>query len=111
MITIEFTIPKNTPMSKPYTRSIDMGINAPVVKSINVTIPQGHKGLAFMRAWTPSAQLVPLAGSSTPYIRGENTAPNFICNKKIEGPPYYIYLEGYNEDPFLPHTFILNIEV
>lgn len=110
MITIEFQIPKKTPLESPHVQSFDLGVNARIIKSVEVVIPEGHKGLAYFRAFTPGSPLIPSAGSGQ-YIHGENTTTKSPINKRLEGPPYMLYCEGYNLDPFLPHTFILNIEV
>lgn len=110
ILTFEFSIPKQTPATTPIVQIFDMGVNAGVIKSINVLIPEGHKGLARMRAYIPGTPLIPAQGSGTPYIRGENTEIKAAINKVIPGPPYNLYCEGYNEDSFLPHTFIINLE-
>lgn len=111
MPTVEFSIPKNTPKTALYKQSFDLGINSVLIKNVLVTIPEGHKGLAFMRAYTPGYVIIPESGSSVAYIRGDKQEKNIAVNKKLEGPPNYIYCEGYNEDVFLAHTFIIDVEV
>lgn len=111
MITIEFQIPKKTPNTQTYKQSFDLGVNARVIKSIEVVIPEGHKGLVYLRIMIPGAVLIPAPGSSVQYMRGENTTSKSSVNKRVEGPPYYLLCEGYNEDPFLSHAFVINIEV
>lgn len=110
MIQIEFTIPRATPLTTLYRQVFDLGVNARVIKSLELTIPEGHKGLAYMRASTPGMVIIPSSGSSAPFIRGDKQTIQIQINKRLEGPPYNLICEGYNLDSFLPHTFILTIE-
>ncbi len=111
MINLEFTIPKATPLSSLYSQVYDLGINAKTIKKLSVIIPQGHKGLAYLKVRTPGFVIAPALGSSTEFIRGENDKFSFDVNREIFGPPYQIICEGYNLDNFLPHSFIINVEV
>ncbi len=110
ILNFEFTIPKNTPAATPLVKIFDMGVNAGMIRAINVLIPEGHKGLAFLKVYIPGTPLIPAQGSGTPYIRGENTEVKAVVNKMIPGPPYNLYCEGYNLDSSLPHTFLLSLE-
>ena len=110
MINIEFTIPRATPLSTLHRQVFDLGVNARGIKSIEILIPEGHKGLAYMRASTPGMVIIPASGSSSSFIRGDNTTVKATLNKRLEGPPYNLICEGYNLDPFIPHTFVLTIE-
>lgn len=110
-LNFEFSIPKNTPASTPYWQRFDMGVNAAFIKSIEVIIPEGHKGLARLRVSIANRQLIPAMGSSTNYIRGDNQKIPAVINAAVPGVPYYLICEGYNEDLFLAHSFILNVEV
>jgi len=109
MINIEFTIPRATPLTTLYRQVFDLGINARGIKTIEVTIPPGHKGLVYMRAYTPGFPLLPSFGSSSQFIRGDDQTINAQVNRRLEGPPYNLICEGYNLDSFLQHAFILNI--
>lgn len=109
MIQIEFLIPRNTPITNLYKQVYDLGINARLIKSINLTIPEGHKGLAYMRVSAPGFIIAPSAGSAASFVRGDKQTMTIDVNRKIDGPPYNLICEGYNLDPFLPHTFILTI--
>lgn len=108
ILNFEFSIPKQT--TTPIVRIFDMGVNAGFIKGMSIYIPEGHKGLARMRAYIPGTPLIPAQGSGSVYIRGENQTIPAVINKMIPGPPYNLYCEGYNEDSFLPHTFIINLE-
>ncbi len=111
MIVIEFKIPKATPLTSLYSQVFDLGINASLIKRVSITIPQGHKGLAYLRVRTPGFVLAPALGSSAEFIRGENETISFDINRKVFGPPYQVICEGYNLDNFLPHSFVIKIEV
>lgn len=110
ILNFEFSVPKQTSALTPVKQIFDMGVNARFVKVIKVLIPEGHKGLARLRVYIPGTPLIPAQGSAVQYIRGENTEINAVVNKEIPGPPYYLYCEGYNEDSFLPHTFVISVE-
>lgn len=110
MINLEFTIPRATPLSTLYRQVFDLGVNARGIKSIEILIPEGHKGLAYMRASTPGMVIIPSSGSSAPFIRGDNTTLAAQVNRRLEGPPYNLICEGYNLDPLFPHAFILTIQ-
>ena len=110
MINLEFTIPRATPITALYRQVFDLGVNARVIRSVEILIPEGHKGLAYMRASTPGMVIIPASGSSSPFIRGDNTIVKATLNRRLEGPPYNLICEGYNLDSFIPHTFILTIE-
>lgn len=111
IINIEFQIPNNTPATSPYIQRFDLGPNAGFIKGIEIYIPEGHKGLARLKVSTPARQLIPAIGSSVTHIRGEKQTIGAVINSPVYGPPYYLTCEGYNEDSFLAHAFILNIEV
>jgi hypothetical protein len=111
VITIEFEIPKNTTSINPKVQVFDLGVNARVIKSIEVLIPDGHKGLAYLRVYMPGRVLIPEEGSSVKYIHGNDKETTTTVNKRIEGPPYKITCEGYNLDARYNHSFTLNIEV
>jgi len=98
----EFTIPKKTAQQSPYRQTVN--IARPVLASINVEIPEGHKGLAAMNITTPGYVLMD-------GIRGDKTSKQSgPLNIELFGPPYNVTFEGYNTDDFLSHTFIVEIQ-
>lgn len=112
ILTYEFTVPAATPLSTPYRKQYDMGVDARTIKSVKVLIPKGHKGLAYCKITTPGAQILPAINSNVPYIRGDDTTiETGVLNINVQGIPYLLYVEGYNDDDYLPHSFIINVEV
>lgn len=111
ILNFEFQIPKNTSPKTPHAARFDMGVNASFIKSIEVYIPEGHKGLAGLKVSTSQRQLIPATGSSMTYIRGDKQTITAAVNTPVPGVPYYLFCDGYNEDLFLPHSFFINVEI
>jgi hypothetical protein len=98
----EFSIPKQTAQLNPYRKTVD--IMRPVIGQINVEIPPGHKGLAVMNIYAPGYSF--MEG-----VRGDDQSKNSgPLNVEILGPPYNVIFEGWNNDNFLPHTFVIEIQ-
>lgn len=110
MISIEFEIPKATPITNLYTQVFDLGIHAHFIKSAKVTIPSGHKGLAFLQVNAPGFQMIPALGSNPAFVFGDNEEKLLTVNRIVDGPPYNIICKGYNLDSFLPHSFIIGFD-
>jgi hypothetical protein len=108
MKTLELTIPANTLETSPTSITIDVGVS--VIKSIRVTIPDGHKFLARMRIHSRGIQIFPAPGSSTIWHRGNNSATVDSAPRSLEGPPFQITAEGWNEDDTYPHTFFVEVQ-
>lgn len=111
ILSYEFQIPKNTSPLTPMLTRYDMGVNAGFIKTINITIPEGHKGLAGLKVYTSVRQLIPAFGSNVQFVRGNNQEIPVVVNQPVPGVPYYLFCEGYNEDSFLPHSFFINVEL
>lgn len=108
----EFEIPKNTPESNTLKKSYDLGVNGAVIKSLKVRIPKGHKGLTYLNVRIPSKQLLPSSFSNVYFVRGDNEIKETgVINVRVDGPPYNLLVEGYNEDTFLNHSFIIEVEI
>jgi hypothetical protein len=88
-----------------------MGVNAAFIKNMEIVIPEGHKGLAYLKVSTTNRQLIPALGSSATHIRGDKQVIKAAINAPVPGVPYWLICEGYNTDSFLAHSFIVNVEV
>lgn len=110
ILSFEFSIPKNTSALTPVKQIFDMGVNASFLKGIRVLIPEGHKGLARLRVSIAGTPILPAQGSGSPWVRGENNEIAVPLALRVFGPPYLLICEGYNEDSFLPHTFVITVE-
>lgn len=111
MLSFQFEIPKQTSAKTPKIERFDMGVNAAFIKSIEITIPEGHKGLAGLKVSTSNRQLIPAINSNVGYIRGDKQIITAEINTPVPGVPYYLFCEGYNEDSFLAHSFFINVVV
>ena len=80
-----------------------------MVSQIHVQIPSGHKALAGLQISVPGAILVPAAGSNVQYIFGDNDEFDYFPGLVIDGPPYKLMFRGYNNDPFLSHSFVVRV--
>jgi hypothetical protein len=109
MPSIEFQIPPKIKKEAPKLQTFDLGVNASFIKQIILKIPEGHKGLAFIKVWSGGLQLIPQLGSSIEYVFGDKQDLSFNINQRIDGVPYKIYCQGYNLDNALPHSFYLDI--
>jgi len=106
----EFSISKNTLPGAPISKIYDLGINSRMIIDLEVIIPDGHKGLAYLKIETPGRVLLPSAGSSVQWIRGNNASiTTGTINAVLDGPPYQIICTGYNLDVFLDHSFLINL--
>lgn len=110
ILNFEFSIPKATPALTPVKNQYDMGVNAGTIKGVRVVIPEGHKGLARLKVSIAGTPILPAQGSGTQWIRGENSEVYTPLALSVFGPPYLLLCEGYNEDSFLPHTFLVSVE-
>lgn len=111
ILNYEFPIPKNTSQDSPHVARYDMGVNAAFIKSMEVYIPEGHKGLAGLKVSTSQRQLLPAIGSNVLYIRGDKQTIQAVINLPVPGVPYYLLCEGFNNDAYLSHSFFINVEV
>lgn len=103
----EFTIPKNTAIGALYSQQFTLPSR--VIKSLSVGIPSGHKGLAYLEIFIPTAQIVPSQGSSVRFVRGDGERLDYAPNIRNDGPPYTFTCRGYNLDILIDHTFIINV--
>lgn len=96
-----FTVPKQTSQTSPFQRRFDLWL--PVIESINVQIPPGHKNAAEMEIVTPGYIL--MTG-----IHGDGQAKNSgRLLVKMFGPPWYINCIGWNSSVFLDHEFVVEV--
>jgi len=96
-----FSIPPNTTRQAPLVQNFNLWL--PVVESITVQIPPGHKGLAEMEIRTPGYLLMD-------GIRGDDQVKQSgRLAVKMFGPPYYIICTGWNASVFLTHEFVIEV--
>lgn len=105
--TIEVATTNNTPGTAPVRRNYSLPLSH--LSHIDVRIPAGHKGLAFLQISIPGHGIViPGSHSTTSFIRGEAEELSFDFDINLEPPRNQISVCWYNEDFFLSHTFILD---
>lgn len=108
---IEFTIPKGTPEATPFSLRTNY-IAGTVIRREHITVPEGHKGLAFMQLLVGSSPfpVLPDSSSNTKWIRGDKNEYEFNKQIIIDPPQFTIELRGYNLDNLIDHTFIIDLE-
>lgn len=102
-------IPANTTIKNAIRQSYDIGRS--VVNKMTVTIPDGHKYLAFVRVLSKGVVLIPEFGSGDQWLNGNNNKVEVIPAPalRLAGPPFEITLIGYNTDDTYQHGFYLEI--
>ena len=96
-------IPANTLESSPVRT--DHVIPMQTIRGLYIDIPEGHKYLARIRILSQGRQIIPEPQSGDQYLRGNNQRVQVVNRIGLEGPPYMLTLEGWNEDDTYPHAF------
>lgn len=105
----EFTVPANTPQVSPVTTQLE--VTNPILRRLEINIPNGHQGLARLRIETLSMPIVPTPGSSPMWVRGDGDQLEIFPNLNLDGPRWYLKFIGYNDDTTFDHTFLINMDV
>lgn len=104
----ELTVPRNTTEISPVINHYE-----PLVNKINnmvIRIPDGHKFLTRFQIRNRGRVLVPVQGSGSIWLRGNDQTVNIPSFPfPLEGPPYDIDLVGWSEDDTYSHTFYVDI--
>lgn len=74
-----------------------------------VLFPDGALGLTGIRILDNGKQIAPFPSGS--WITGNNTTVGFIRGYVMEGPPYMLFIEGYNDADDWPHTPVVRLEI
>lgn len=96
-----FEVPKQTPQLAPFRQMFTLWL--PVIESIRVVIPRGHKGLAHLDIFTPGFVIL------SNIYGDDRTVESGSLNIRLFGPPYMFECIGYNDDVFLPHEFVIEV--
>lgn len=103
----EITIPRNTTESSPTLAHYE--VMSPRIKSMEVRIPEGHKFLTRLQIRNYGRILVPIFGSGSVWLRGNDQTIQ-TGGFALEGPPWSIDLIGWSEDDTFPHTFFIDTD-
>lgn len=96
-----FIIPKQTTQNVPIRQDVILFL--PILESIRVQIPTGHKDAAQMYATMPGYQLID-------DVHGDGqTKDSGRLDLPIPGPPYRVTFIGWNNSVFLDHEFVVEI--
>jgi hypothetical protein len=96
-----FSVPKQTNQFFPLRQEVVLFL--PIVESISVKIPPGHKDAAQMLITTPGMVLMD-------DIHGDGQSKESgRLDVLIFGPPYYITFVGWNNSVFLDHEFTIEV--
>lgn len=99
--TFRFEIAKQTTQIAPFRQMFTLWL--PVIESVRVIIPRGHKGLAHLDIVSPGYKILS-------NIYGDDRAvESGSVNVRLFGPPYMFECVGYNDDVFLAHEFVIEV--
>jgi len=101
------TIPANTSKAAPVreTENVTFGILA----QVQIQIPPGPAGLAGVRVYRWSHQIVP--ASPDLWLVGDDDIFTLPERVELHEAPLELLCEGYNEDDLYEHTIILHFDV
>lgn len=99
--TFRFDVPKQTSSIAPLRVMFTLWL--PVIRSVRVIIPKGHKGLAHLDIAAPGYVIL------SNIYGDDRTVDSGSLNVRLFGPPYMFECIGYNEDVFLSHEFVLEV--
>lgn len=105
----EFDIPANTPANAPLVQALE--VDNPILRRVEINIPNGHQGLAFLQISSLSRVLIPTPGSSPMFVRGDGDQMEIFPNVDLDGPKWKIVFTGYNLDTVNDHVFLINMDV
>lgn len=105
----EFPVPPNTSRENPKITS--QKILGEVIDFIRVVIPPGHQGLTGVRIEDASNTILPAMGSTSFWLRGDNSEFNDNQNRKFSDPPWTLRFVGYNSDDLRTHTFFIYVSI
>jgi len=100
--------PANTPSTAPQWQRLPL--DAGVIRKVVIQIPHGHAGLAHLRVFRGSSQVIPanededLSGDGLILEFDEEWIP-------LLQPPYELLAEAWNEDDTYDHTFYLHLQL
>lgn len=103
--TARLTVPALTPATAPVATVI-----RPTVKRLTggrVLFPRGVHSLTFIRIRDRGFQLYPDLGA---WATGDNDTLTFQVNRRLDGPPSEIWIEGYSDDDTYPHTITVSLD-
>jgi hypothetical protein len=100
--TFRFEIPKQTTSIAPLRRMFTLWL--PVIDSVRVIIPKGHKGLAHLTISAPGFVIL------NDVYGDDRTVESGALRLRLFGPPYMFECVGYNDDVFLSHEFVVEVK-
>ena len=95
------TIPKNTSQGNPTVTTF--GIAHGIITKIMVRPRPGHAGLAHLVILHHEHQIAPSTENMD--LHGDNFPIDWEEYYESYQPPYFLKLEGWNDDDTYPHTF------
>lgn len=99
--TFRFEIPKQTIQFAPFRQMFTLWL--PVIESVRVIIPRGHKGLAHLDILAPGYKIL------SDVYGDDRTVESGALNVRLFGPPYMFECVGWNADYFLSHEFVIEV--
>lgn len=106
MYVVPVTIPPNTPDHNPI-RVTSNPIRGFITR-MEIEFPDGCLNAVGIRVYDNGKQIAPLP---TGWLTGNGRIIEWYENTRLEGPPWVIVIEGYNDAIDWPHTPVLRFEV
>lgn len=100
------TVPKSTPENAPARVTVTPG--AGFLGSVYVIFPAGVLGSVGVRMLEGGSQLAPMPSG---WVFGNNEMLVWTINRRLQGPPYRIVLEGYSRALDWSHTITFRMEM
>lgn len=103
---MSLTVPATTPENRP--AEIVLSPTAGYVRRVKVTWKKGALHTIGIRIMDEGRQFAPL-----PYgwMYGDNETTEWVENRRLQGPPYRVVIQGHSNALDWPHTAIIEMEI
>lgn len=91
------------------SKKMSIPVGEPTVTGVWLRFPRGCAGLVGIRILDRSLQIAPLPAPNWIALDGESI--RWTENRKLQGSPYEITIEAYNQDDTYPHTVAVFLEL
>jgi hypothetical protein len=99
------TIPPNVSQANPVYTAVYPTCG--FLRSISLLFPDGCKGAVGVRVFDWGQQIIPVNG----WIADNDKDINMQVNRKLQGPPFQLFIQGYSLAVDWPHTIGVRLEI
>lgn len=104
--TADITVPPKTPYYAPVEIFIRPGVG--FLRRASILFPAGSLGLIGIRLLDEDRQFAPLPSG---WITDNDKEVSWSENRRLQGPPYRVKVQGYSNALDWPHTISIKLEV